>query len=414
MIKSTISFSQFCAKLLSKCYNKIESPCNIFTDEPLARLELLSADQRALQSKTLAATHAMRAGGSRNRLLARLAENEHILLEVHALLVEDIEADQRITPAGEWLLDNFYVIEDQIRTARRHLPKGYSQTLPHLLNTASAGLPRVYDISLAAIAHGDGRMDPSSLHDMVAAYQSVTTLNIGELWAIPIMLRLALVDKLRTVASLVAANRIERIKANAWADQMIAVAAKEPKDLILAIADMARSTPSLKSAFVAELMRRLRGMGPALALPLTWIEQRLSESDLTIEQLVRTENQLQAANQVSMSNCIGSLRTLDATNWRDFVETLSHVEQILAKDPAGAYSAMDFATRDRYRHVVENLAKTSPYSETEIAQKVLDLAKIAVLQPPSNPSFFIRKRQTRRSCGLLPNWRWPNTTGVQC
>lgn len=374
------SFREIYTNILTRFYkNNVLDPRNAISGEPPFRLELLSADQRTEHSKALAAAHKLQPGSSRSRLLARLAENERVLFEVHALLGEDIEADQRITPAGEWLLDNFYVIEEQIRTARRHLPKGYSQELPHLLNTSSAGLPRVYDISLAAISYGDGRVEPDSLRDMVTAYQSVTILNLGELWAIPIMLRLALVDKLRKVASLIAANRLERIRANAWADQMISVAGKEPKNLIQAIADMARSTPSLTSSFVAELMRRLRGLGPALALPLTWIEQRLSENEFTIEQLVRMENQLQATNQVSMSNCIGSLRTLDAMNWREFVETLSHVEQTLAEDPAKAYAAMDFATRDNYRHVVEKLAKASPHSENEIACKAIGLAQKAAL-----------------------------------
>ncbi|SHN62671.1 GH36-type glycosyl hydrolase domain-containing protein [Desulfovibrio litoralis] len=356
---------------------------DVALSEPPFRLELLNAEQQAQHSKTLAATHILKPGRSRSRLLARLDENERVLFDVHALLVTDIDAGQRITPAGEWLLDNFYVIEEQIRTARRHLPKGYSQELPHLLNTFSAGLPRVYAISLAAISHGDGRMDPDSLRNMVAAYQSVTILNLGELWAIPIMLRLSLVDKLRKVASRIAESRLERISANAWADQMITVADKKPKNLILSIADMARSTPSLSSSFVAELVRRLRGLGPALALPLTWVEQRLAEKGLTTEQLVRQENQNQSANQVSMSNCIGSLRILDSMNWQDFVETLSYVEQTLKEDPDGAYGDMDFATRDHYRHVLEKLAKTSPYSENDIARKAIDLAQAAAMRQNS-------------------------------
>ncbi|GHV52127.1 cyclic beta 1-2 glucan synthetase [Deltaproteobacteria bacterium] len=369
-------------RILARFYpNRRAFPSDAPSDEQPFCPELLSAEQRAQHSRMLAGTHRLRPGRSRNRLLARLAENERALFAVHTLLVKDIEADLPITPAGEWLLDNFYVIEEQIRTARRHLPKGYSEELPHLLNTLSAGLPRVYDISLAAISYGDGRMDPESLRDMVAAYQSVTILNLGELWAIPIMLRLALTDKLQKVAGMIAAARKERIRANNWADQMIKVAAEKPEKLILSIADMARSTPSLTSAFVAELMRRLRGMGPALALPLTWVEQRLSENELTIEQLVRAENQLQAANQISMSNCIGSLRTLDVINWRDFVESMSHVEQALALDPACAYGAMDFTTRDRYRHVVEKLAKNSLYSETAIARKAVELAQEATLRP---------------------------------
>ncbi len=344
-------------------------------DELPLRSELFSADQMKQHGKILAGLHQLKPGRSQDRLLARLAENEGLLLEVHNLLTDDVKADRRITPAGEWLLDNFFVIEEQIRTATRHLPKGYSRELPRLSKGPSAGLPRVYDIALETISHGDGRVDPESFSSFVAAYQSVTTLKLGELWAIPIMLRLALIENLRRVAARIAAYRIDRNRAEAWAEQMIKIAAKEPKNLILAIADMARSNPPLVSSFVAELTRRLHGQGPALALPLTWIEQRLSESGLTIEQMVRSENQQQAADQLSMSNSIGSLRFLGAMDWRTFVETMSAVEQTLASDPAGVYGRMDFSTRDRYRHVVERAAKNSPHSENEVARKAVQLAR---------------------------------------
>jgi cyclic beta-1,2-glucan synthetase len=343
-------------------------------DEPPLRSELLSADQMEQHGKVLAGLHQLKPGRPRDRLLARLAENESLLLEVHNLLTEAVKGNRRITPAGEWLLDNFYVIEEQIRTARRHLPKGYSRELPRLSNGPSAGLPRVYDIALETISHGDGRVDPENLSSFLAAYQSVATLKLGELWAVPIMLRLALIENLRRVAARIAAARIDRNRAGHWADQMTEIAAKDPKSLILSIADMARSNPPMVSSFVAELARRLQGQGPALALPLTWIEQRLSESGLTIELLVRSENQQQAADQVSMSNSIGSLRSLGAMDWREFVETMSIVEQTLGEDPGDVYGKMDFATRDRYRHVVEKTAKRSPHSETEVAHKAIQLA----------------------------------------
>jgi len=131
------------------------------------------------------------------------------------------------------------------------------------------------------------------------------------------------------------------------------------------------------SSFVAELARRLQGQSPALALPLTWMEQRLSERGTTIEQLVQSENQQQAADQVSMSNSIGSLRFLSAMNWREFVETMSVVEQTLLEDADGTYGQMDFLTRDRYRHVVEKIAKRSRLSESEVAHEAIRLAQKA-------------------------------------
>jgi cellobiose phosphorylase len=346
-------------------------------EEAPLRSELFSADQMAQHGKALAASHRVASGRAPDQLLGRLAENENALVEVCRLLASAATENRRITPAADWLIDNFYLIEEQIRTARRHLPKGYSRELPRLdkASGASAGRPRVYDIALETVAHGDGRVDTESLGRFVAAYQTVSALKLGELWAVPIMLRLAVIENLRRVAVRIGAGWAERDLAGSWADQMTQVAANDPKSLILVIADMARSNPPMVSAFVAELARRLQGRGPALALPLTWIEQRLSEAGLTIDQLVQSENQQQAADQVSVSNSIGSLRVLGAIDWREFVENTSVVEQTLRQDPAGVYGRMDFATRDRYRHATEALARKGRLSEGEVARKAVELAR---------------------------------------
>ena len=284
-------------------------------------------------------------GRAPDLLLARLSSNDSLLLQACDLLTEAVSALRRITPAGEWLLDNYYLIEEQIRTAKRHLPKNYSRELPQLLEGPSTGLPRVYDIALEAISHGDGRVDTESLSRFVASYQSVAPLALGELWAIPIMLRLALIENLRRVAARVIVARIDRNLAHDWADRMTEAAENDPKNLVLVIADMARSDPPQTSSFVAELSRRLQGQSSALALPLTWIEQWLGESGQTIEQLVQLENQQQATDQVSISNSIGSLRYLSSMDWREFVETMSAVETALREDPCRHVCADGF--RDR-------------------------------------------------------------------
>jgi cellobiose phosphorylase len=343
-------------------------------DESPLRSELFSAEQMKEHGKTLAGAHRLGPGGIRDRLLARLAENERILTGACNLLTSAVDANRRIAPAGEWLLDNFYLIEEQIRTAKRHLPKGYSRELPRLLDGPSAGLPRVYDIAHEAISHGDGRVDPESLGSFVASYQTVTVLTLGELWAIPIMLRLALIENLRRVGARIVTGSVDRDLAARWAEQMLEIAEKDPKSLILLTADMARSDPPMVSSFVAEFARRLQGQSTALALPLTWIEQRLSESGLTIEQLVRSENQQKAADQVSISNSIGSLRFLGAMDWRAFVETMSAVDRALREDPGGTYGRMDFTTRDRYRHVIEKTAKRSRLHEADVARRAILLA----------------------------------------
>ncbi len=346
-------------------------------EKPPLRTELYSADQMEVHGKILAGNHKIFTGRSPNVLLKRLAENEELLLEVHKLLTEAVKANNRIIPAGEWLLDNFYLILEQIQTGKKHLPKGYSEDLPRLLNGLNSGLPRVYDIATEIISHSDGRVDPKNLGSFVSAYQSIIPLKLGELWAIPIMLRLALIENLRRIAAQIAFGRINQNLANYWAEKMTSTAEKDPKNLILVIADMARSNPPMNSSFVADLTRQLQGKGPALALPLNWIEQRLSETGQTGAELINMEIQKQAADQVTMSNCIGSLRFLGTMDWRVFVEEHSIVEQILRKDIHGIYSAMDFATRDSYRHVVEKISKYSDLSEQEVANVAIRLAKNA-------------------------------------
>ncbi|MEO7253949.1 MAG: glucoamylase family protein [Casimicrobium sp.] len=337
------------------------------------RAELFSADEMEVHGKALARSHTLSTLRSGDKLLSRLAANETALQNIGELLRDAVNESRRLTPAGEWLLDNIYLIKEQIRTARRHFPEGYSRELPRLASGSSAGHPRVYDIALEAVAHGDGRVDFDWLNRFVAAYQTVTDLTLGELWAIPIMLRLALIENLRRVGERVAAAMLDRNDAGNWADQMIEAAEHDPKSLILVVADMARSNPPLVNSFVAELARRLQGHGSALALPLTWIEQRLSESNCTTEQLVQSDTQSLAANQVTISNSIGSLRLLSETDWRDFVESMSRVDRLLRGEPDGTYGAMDFATRDRYRHVVERIARNSKHSETDVVLAALEL-----------------------------------------
>ena len=352
----------------------------IHVDELPLRAELFSTMQMEQHGRSLAQTHTVRLGRARDHLLGRLADNERVLLAACSDLTNALQQDRQLTPAAEWLLDNFYLIEEQIRTAKRHLPKGYSKELPRLLKGPSAGRPRVYDIALETIAHGDGRVDPENLRRFIAAYQQVTPLCLGELWAIPIMLRLALIENLRRVAARLSASRDSCSLADVWADQMLATADKAPSNLIMAVADMARSEPPLDSAFVAEIARRLRGQSPALTLPLTWVAQRLAETGNSIELLVQQEGQQQAADQVSVSNSIGSLRFLGAMDWREFVETMSAVEATLQREPAGVYPFMDFATRDQYRHVIEKIARRGNCSEVEIAQQAVALATQAVAQ----------------------------------
>lgn len=346
-----------------------------FKDEAPFRLDLLSNAQMRSLGERIALEHTILKNQQSDKVLRRLNENEEVIIKVQQLLTEAVKDKYTIAPASEWFLDNLYLIKEQISIAKKHLPKGYSKTLPILASGKSAGMPRVYDIALEIISHSDGRIDIANLTAFIEGYQSNNILTIGELWAIPIMLRFAIIENIRRIASRIAIDRLDKNEAIYWAEKFITIAQKEPKKIIIATADMAKSNVLLSSAFVAEFTRRLQSKGQGLSMPLSWLEEQLTDSGHSIAEMVNLHSQNQAADQVSMRNSIESIRLLKTTEWKKFVENVSIVDKILSEDITGIYPKMDFETRDYYRHEIEWLSKKAQKPEHEIATTAIALAK---------------------------------------
>ncbi|MCW5203083.1 cyclic beta 1-2 glucan synthetase, partial [Desulfobulbus sp. US4] len=346
----------------------------------MLRSELFSIGQLKRHAVILASQHKIELRPGPDKLLHRLADNERILLMAYDVVTAAATPGQRIIPAEAWLLDNFYLIEQQISLARRHLPRGYSRQLPRLANGLSAGFPRIYDLALELISHMDGRVDSDNTSQFIAAYQTAEPLILGELWAFPIMLRLTLLENLRRIGWLIARRREELDAAVTWADRMLVTAEREPKQLIQLLAEFANADVPLTAPFVEEFYARLQAQGPAMAFVQTWVEQKLLEQGVTATQLSEAANRTAAANQISIANSIGSLRFIGAMDWREYVESLSVVEQTLREDPAGMHACQDFATRDRYRHVIEDVARGSSYNELAVARQAVALARTAAEQ----------------------------------
>ncbi len=338
--------------------------------EPAWPPDLFGPEQLERHAIALATAHQAVVSGASHGLLTRLHQNEQIL-RAYNRATHAVDQFRRVTHAAEWLLDNFYLIEEQIQIARRHLPRGYSRELPRLRNGPSAGLPRVYDIVHELISHTDAQVDAESLHLFLGAYQTVTPLKLGELWAVPIMLRLALIETLRVVASRLSLARKDRDLADRWVDRLEETAEENPSHLVVVVAEMAKANLPVSSSFVTEFYQRMSRQNSAVQMARSWLEQRLTEHGLSLDHLVHQEGQSQAADQVSVSHAIASLRFLSATDWRTFVENESLVERTLRDDPAEVYRTMDFATRDRYRHSVEAIARHGRLSEIEVAQEAV-------------------------------------------
>ena len=341
--------------------------------DPPLRGAVFAIEQLELHARALAATHELGPLRRGDALLERLADSERVIGRCQDLMSGAHAAGRRLTPAAEWLLDNHYLIEEQIFLARKHFPRRYSRQLPRLAGGELAGLPRVYDLILELIAHVDGRVDDEALSRYLAAYQAVTRLTLGELWSVAIMLRLGLIENLRRVAQSISWQRAHRDCALAWAQRIDAPSDKHESALMV-LADMVREDPPLSTAFVAQFTQALQGRGATTTFVLAWLEQRLAERGQTIEEVLRAESQSQAADQASMANSIASLRLVNATEWHAFVEAHSSTEAILRGEPAGVYGQMDFTTRNAYRRVVEVTARRLHLDEELVATTAVELA----------------------------------------
>ncbi|NTU84023.1 MAG: glycosyl transferase, partial [Chloroflexales bacterium] len=341
--------------------------------------DLLSSAQLEAHACLLAADHrvvAMLPGG--DPLLAALERDERQIATAHQHLGEDIRRGEPISPAAEWLIDNIHVVNDQIRAIRHDLPRGYYRQLPKLRYGPLAGLPRVYAIALEMIGHTEGRVDAETLLRFLNAYQSVTPLRMGELWAVAIMLRIGLVNNLSRLSAQVLQVRELRHEADAWAERLLS-APDDQVDEASVLRALSRRYPTLPVTLAAQLLRRLRAQEGEhdIGRLVSWLETQPVTPHETIEALIHEEHQRQAANQVAVGNTIGSMRALSAIDWPDWFEQVSQIEQMLRRDPAGAYARGNFATRDSYRHAVEDLARGARLSEDEIARRVVARAEAA-------------------------------------
>ena len=355
----------------------------ILAEHPPAAPALFSQEQLEAHALALAGSHVLAdASVPGVALLPRLDEHAERLEEAYQLLSTVARTDPQPVGSEDWLRDNYHVVQDQLREIRQDLPRKYYAELPKLAYGPFAGYPRVHHIARELIVHTAGRFDLDMLVDFVAAYQRRAPLSIGETWAIPIMLRLALMEELRTIIDRVVSVRRSRDQARKWEGALKGASLGHRFEDVLRTE--VRANGRLSAAFVVELLQWLRDQ-PSSAAPAWGALQRALEAQGdSPDELLRLEQQREATDQVAMGNVITSLRLLSATDWPLFFDRVSLVERTLREDPAGAYAMMDFPTRDRYRHSVEQLARGSRQSEIAVAGHAVALARKAARDDPRN------------------------------
>ncbi|HEX9639698.1 MAG TPA: glycosyl transferase, partial [Candidatus Krumholzibacteria bacterium] len=367
--------------------------------EPI-RGEIFGAERLAQHARSLAAAHRVHPQTRRKGapLLDRFEDNGRALLQAYRGLAEDVQKERAISPAAEWLIDNFHIVDEQLIEIREALPSGYYRVLPKLAGGPLADHPRAYGIAWAFVAHTDSRFDPHLLELFLHAYQEVTPLTIGELWAVPGLLRLVLIENLRRIAQRIVQSRRTRTRAGDLADRLLAEVHR-PADVLRDL-EPYESRP-LERTFVVEIVQRLRDSDPAASPILGWLERRLAEDGVTADDLVREEHGSQLAAHATVANIITSMRQMSSFDWPTLFESVSLVETTLRLDRTGIYARLDFATRDSYRHAIEELSRGTGMPELEVAKELVDQAADFTARPQG----LLADREAHLGYWLIDNGR---------
>ena len=315
-----------------------------------------------------------------SRFLSRLQENARVLRAAYQVLATDVRRGEAVAPAAEWLLDNFHLLETELLEVRKNLPQRFYRDLPKLALRELAGMARVHAMSLEFIRHSDARFDLHRLTHFVSAYQTVAPLTLGELWAWPTMLKLSLIENVRRLVDEIMESRSGEVAADRYFARLESTAAKEPLPAL---------PERLSNGFVVQLIQRTRELGPRIAELRIELERRLTLEGFGVDEAVRSEHQLQTMGQTSMGNSITGLRLVASTDWNRTIERVSLMEQVLQRDPAGVYSQMDFASRDRYRQAVEELSEPTGEAQVRVALRAVESARQVGARRQDDPSGHI-------------------------
>ncbi len=340
--------------------------------EEVIRSELFSPERFDEHARGLALAQKVTANPSHGiRIFPHLRKNAKRLRSAYLYISEALHAEEAIAPAAEWLIDSFYVIDEQLREIHNGLPRQYYDELPKIAEGFLTGYPRVYGICWAYVAHSDSRFDPASLERFVRTYQEVQPLTMGEVWAISVTLRIVMIENLRRIADRVVASQEARRYADRLADEFLGLRSDRKKVRRIELDSFHRLSDG--DAFLVQLVQRFRYQDPDTTPALAWLHSELAKRNTDADAIASNVHQAMAATNATVRNIITSFRSMSNYSWLDFFENTSVVH--LALKSVAGFTDMDFKTRDRYRHAIEDIAYATKKDEMDITRAVIQSSK---------------------------------------
>ena len=325
---------------------------------------------------SLAKIHKGSKGSLKPRLIKPILDkSKEVLIETYKTLSSIVKSEKEISPASEWILDNFYIIQEQLVQIGIDFPKDYHKNIPLLSKGDYSGFPRVYEIVLNLLTHTDNVLDKDVLTEYIKNYQEEEPLKIGEIWAIPIMIRMFLIQILTEKACTILEQKKIRREVEKFVISLQKLDLEEPGLYSQALSSWFKEHSKKSGLYtLVELFNNLQTQGLLYEEQKRWFKFRINQYEVNLEDAMRQEAQRQSRLQVNVQNAVLSLRQISEVEWSDFVEECSLMNDILREDPSGDFLHMDFKTRDSYRKVVEKLSRRSRYSELQVANLAFELA----------------------------------------
>ena len=339
---------------------------------------VLDKHQLEMYLEKLASDHILKEKSDKNTYpIPRMMENFEVITMVYNLLNEHIKLKIPIHPAGEWLLDNYYILEETVKSIEKELPLKKYRDFLGIANGANYGFARIYVLAVEIVSYTDGKIDGKLLTDLLKSYQEKKKLNMEEIWNIGIFLQIALIENIRGICERIYSgelqkyrveNIIERLVENKSKDELQFNRLNEYKSKVKEYGEM-------KYPFIEYMSFKLRQFGKKAYPFLNVLEEQVNKMGIDISEVIKKEHFDRAVKKVSMGNSITSIKSIQRINFIDIFEEINQVDDILKQDPAKVYEKMDYKTKIYYRNKIKELSKKTKISEIYIAKKCLELAE---------------------------------------
>ena len=337
-------------------------------------------DKNQLQSylQKIAADHNLSNKSQKDTYpIPHLLESYSVIKKVYDLLNEHLKLGIGIHPAGEWLLDNLYSIEEAVKQIEKDLTLKKYTNFVGISNGQYRGFARIYVLATEIVAYTDNKIESKDLEEYLASYQTKKTLSMEEIWNIGIFLQIAIIENIREICERIYSSQIQKYKVESITERIIENKAKHEQRFKNSNVKKIEKDifKDMRYPFVEYMSYVLKRYGKKGYSYLKALDEMVEMTGTTTSEVIKKEHFDIAVKKVSIRNCITSIKKIQRIDFLEIFEKVNGVEELLKQDPANVYEEMDNKTKEYYRNKIKEISKKTKISELYIARKILEMAK---------------------------------------